>query len=201
MTAARFRKRLGSPEPREGGTVESTVARAAAGLALIMGALLWLGWDAGAAARVLAGVPLALSTLVALAFSGRALYTRSLLVAARLRWPAKGAIVVTSDSPRWRDHIETHWLPRLGDSVVLLNYSQRAHWDDSLPVQLWRAYCEGRRDYVPAVILLRGRRGPLIFGFYRWFDAARRGHPEGLQAMEARLFHELGVEPPSAQPG
>ncbi|MDQ3265679.1 MAG: hypothetical protein M3Y59_18815 [Myxococcota bacterium] len=30
-----------------------------------------------------------------------------------------------------------------------------------------------------------------MYGFFRWFDAAKRGLPEGLRAMEQHLFEQL----------
>jgi len=140
-----------------------------------------------------------LAGVLTLTLLGNWLSQRSLLADAAALWPGKRGVLITSSSPRWAEHIRTHWLPRLGEQFVVLDYSRRSEWGEALEARLWRAFCQGQPDYVPAVILLRGLRPPLIFGFYRWFDAAQREMPEGLQMLEAELFAQLEAPVPEAK--
>jgi len=132
---------------------------------------------------------------------------RSLVFLARTS-PALGSkrgVLVLSDSPVWRPYIEREWLPRLSAHLAVINWSERAAWEETVPVRLWRHFCghaKGgsgfHREFNPAVILLRGLRAPLVYRFYLGFRRAQRGDPEGLARLEEHLFRELGLAPPSA---
>jgi len=53
---------------------------------------------------------------------------------------SKVAVFVCSDSPTWKEYIETLVLPRIADRVVTLNWSQRAQWTArrSIEAQVFR---------------------------------------------------------------
>lgn len=186
MTTSRYQKRLGAPVPRVG--PGGGGAAAAAAFIASAAVLFLMSSRAGMPTAPFAWAPLALALSVGVPVCRRWLRRRYLLRAAAVRWPGKKGLIVVSDSPRVRERLQTEWLPRLGDAFVVFNHSARREARGTLEYSLWRAYCAGHRDYVPAVILLRGSQPPLIFGFYRWLDADKRGHPAGLRALEALLY-------------
>jgi len=45
-------------------------------------------------------------------------------------------VLVYSDSPHWKAHIETQVLPRVASRVVTVNWSSRAAWRNSKPLEV-----------------------------------------------------------------
>ena len=78
------------------------------------------------------------------------------------------AIVVTSSSPLWASHIETHWLRDLPPDILVLNYSDRhnAHGLSHFGWVAHRRFLGDDRDFCPAVIVFRGFRHPTVFRFF-----------------------------------
>ena len=58
------------------------------------------------------------------------------------RWCLNGRYVlfVYSDSPIWHDYVEEHILPRLGESAIVLNWSQRKRWRLTMDVLAFRYF-------------------------------------------------------------
>lgn len=107
----------------------------------------------------------------------------------RLREEEQLGLVIYSDTPLWKSHIEEQWLPRFGTRVAVLNWSERRHWDPTDPlVRLFRGALDMNEDFNPVVILLRSNRRPLLFRFYPAFKHAQFGYPEELQRMERQMF-------------
>ncbi len=123
------------------------------------------------------------------------IYGLLLLLAAWWRWrdsPVVG-ILVLSDSPIWKDHIDREWITRLSDRVVILNWSERRSWTRSLPVCLFNYFCARQENFNPALILLRGIRHPYVYRYYYAFHDAKHGHPEVLQSLEADMFGRVAT--------
>ena len=98
-------------------------------------------------------------------------------------------LLVYSDSPLWKSHIESEWLPRLGSSVAVLNWSERRGWDLTDPlVRLFDGVADADRDFGPIVVMLRKDRRPLLFRFDPAFRNAKFGNREGLEGLERQLF-------------
>ena len=141
-------------------------------------------------------------TLLPLAFwTQYKAYGLVLLLRARSRWrntPICG-ILVYSDSPNWKEYIESSWLSAIAGRVVVLNWSERKSWDKSLPVRLFRYYVTGRwgdyeirqKDINPAFILFRGLRYPHVYRYHQAFRDRKHGHPEALRQLEDRMFAEI----------
>src|SRR5687768_9156538 len=56
----------------------------------------------------------------------------------------KDLLLVTSDSPHWKDYIERHWLPRWGSRAVVINWSERSRWEETRPeIALFRRFKGG----------------------------------------------------------
>ncbi|MGQ0637154.1 MAG: hypothetical protein ACT4QC_21305 [Planctomycetaceae bacterium] len=96
-------------------------------------------------------------------------------------------LFVYSDSPNWRDHIEQHILPRLGERAVVLNWSQRKAWRFSLARMAFRHF-GGSREFNPLAVVFRPFRPTRIFRFWQPLKDSMHGKPEALQRMESEFL-------------
>ena len=125
-----------------------------------------------------------------------AMYTvarESLLLLRARKWAertGRAGVLITSDSPHWRPYIYTNWLPTLGDRVSVLNWSHHAGWRPNVETALFEGFA-GRRNYCPAIIILRCRGRPFVFRFYRAFQARKHGNEAPLRQLEAEAFRIL----------
>lgn len=124
-------------------------------------------------------------------------YGYALLLLAKLQWARQGihGVLVYSNSPHWQSHVERQWLPRLGNLLRTLNWSERNAWRPSLEVRLFRYFVGTQYNFNPAVIVLRGLRWPLVFRFFFAFRDAKHGNNAALQRLEKRLYSELSARP------
>jgi len=98
-------------------------------------------------------------------------------------------LLVYSDSPLWKSHIEEEWLPRFGSRIAVLNWSERRAWDPTDPfVRLFQGAVRAEEDFNPVVILLRKDQRPLLFRFNPAFTNAKYGKREGLETLEKQMF-------------
>ena len=98
-------------------------------------------------------------------------------------------LLVYSDSPLWKSHIEEEWLPRFGSRIAVLNWSERRAWDPTDPlVRLFHGAVRAEEDFNPVVILLRKDQRPLLFRFNPAFTNAKYGKREGLETLEKQMF-------------
>lgn len=81
-------------------------------------------------------------------------------------------VLVYSNSPNWQQYIETHWLPRLAGRLVVLNWSERATWNDRHPLETKLVKGLGDRDFNPAAIILTEPPDPNLLA--RWWRALLR---------------------------
>jgi hypothetical protein len=124
------------------------------------------------------------------------LYGLILLAIVWRRWTPRGVrcLLVCSDSPLWRDHIQTHWLSRIGDAAIVLNWSERASWHSDLRVRVFRRFCGERRNFNPAVVVFRGLREPYVFRFFYAFQEVKANRRQYLETLEAQMFEALGLD-------
>lgn len=96
---------------------------------------------------------------------------------------ARWVVFVTSDSPKWKDHVETEILPRLPAGAVVINRSKP--WSPaSLEGRVFRHF-GGAHDYCPiGLVFERGRR-VRAFRFFDAFGRARQGDASVLQETQA----------------
>jgi hypothetical protein len=106
-------------------------------------------------------------------------------------WCSRGrnVLYVYSDSPIWKDHIESEVIPRCSDRVVILNWSRRKRWRVSLATLLFHHF-GGSKEFNPIAIVFRPFRKRIEFRFWRPFHEWRKGNTQNLKAME-RSFLEL----------
>ena len=105
-------------------------------------------------------------------------------------------LVVYSESPSWEAHVRDTWLPRFGQTAVLLNWTERARWKPSLEVRLFNHFIKSwEHNFNPAVLVLRGFERPLVFRFFYAFQQARHGRTEYLNELEEELFKHISESP------
>lgn len=108
------------------------------------------------------------------------------------RWADKNrrfAIVVTSDSPKWHNHIKENWLARFGEHVSVLNYSLKREWPQNIESKCVNRFTRYRGNH-PIVIIPRKTGEPAVYSFHAAFIAAYHGDDDALRKMEAQLFKE-----------
>jgi hypothetical protein len=155
------------------------------GALIALGALLTMALGPGWSMALIVGL-IAGGILTAIAVS-RIRTRRALNAFRRAFGPlGKDLLLVTSDSPHWKDHIERHWLPRWGRRAVVINWSERSRWDGTRPeIALFRRLKEGL-EYNPLAIVVAPEDYAIV-RFWRPFRDFKHGKPARLDAAEARL--------------
>jgi hypothetical protein len=146
---------------------------------------------AGALVLLLA-LPLMLLGLLALPFlAALDRYRGWRLRAAFLRrWGLEGKVglLVYSNSPHWQAYAEAHWLPRVADRLVILNWSERHRWPATAPLEAAvHRHWAGREEFNPVAIVFPERGPTRVVRFWKAFRDFRHGRPEKLRAAEAEL--------------
>ncbi len=99
-------------------------------------------------------------------------------------------LLVTSDSPKWKDRIGDLWVPRFGSEIKVLNWSQRHCWPKNVESQIFEI-ATGPAEFCPVLIVFREHGLLEVFSFYRALKAANHGYPEALEKMEGLMFQEF----------
>jgi hypothetical protein len=98
-------------------------------------------------------------------------------------------LIVYSDSPHWKEYIESRWIERWRDRVVILNRSD-PHWNARPEATLWRRVA-GRNEHTPTAIVVPDQGRPQIVRFYSAFRENKHGKHalliERERDLEARL--------------
>lgn len=107
-------------------------------------------------------------------------------------WKARSAKVILaySDSPVWKDYIESRWLPAAGDRLELINVSQGQHWKPSLAGLLLEAHMVNmKRPLLPVALIISER--PVLLAFNGSFLDNEAGDDEQLKSKERILARAL----------
>jgi hypothetical protein len=104
-------------------------------------------------------------------------------------WCLRGryVLLVYSDSPVWRGYVQDQILPRLTDCAVVLNWSERRQWRQTLAV-LALHYFGGHREFNPLAVVFRPCRIARLFRFHQPFREFKQGRPEAVENMKEELF-------------
>jgi hypothetical protein len=136
-------------------------------------------------------VPIVLILIVGLLFGalviGRALLFHVLLLAF---WAPRGCRVlfVYSNSPNWQAYCEREILPRLPETAVVLNWSDRKKWPPrALATRLFHAYGGGER-FNPLGIVFRPFKPIRVFRFWQPFRDAKHGKPQELERVKSEFL-------------
>jgi hypothetical protein len=139
------------------------------------------------------------------------------------RWGSEGkrGILVYSNSPHWKAHINQHWLPRVGKYVVVMNWSEKTKWHSTSPLEanVFHRFA-GDREFNPLAIIFPEPRTPLrtlladawrrkdpvallfpntnveVIRFWMAFRDFKHGRRSSLRTAEKKLFDALRVSPP-----
>jgi hypothetical protein len=101
-------------------------------------------------------------------------------------------LFIYSDSPNWKDYIETNILPRLEPHVVTLNWSQRREWQRRNPFEarLFRHWaCE--TEFNPMALVFVPTGAVRDIRFWQAFRDLKHGKDRPLRQAEDILFSEV----------
>jgi hypothetical protein len=98
-------------------------------------------------------------------------------------------VFVYSNSPIWKDYIEREILPHIQDRAVILNWSERRKWKNSLAVLAFR-YFGGYRNFNPMGMVFRPFR---FVKTYRFFEAWKHGNVKTVEEIKREIFEDLEV--------
>jgi hypothetical protein len=97
-------------------------------------------------------------------------------------------LFVYSNSPNWKEHCEREILPRLPETAVVLNWSERKKWPRwRLSTQLYRAYA-GSEEFNPLGVVFRPFKPIRLFAFWKPFRDAKHGKPQKLERLKAEFL-------------
>jgi hypothetical protein len=105
----------------------------------------------------------------------------------------KDLLIVYTDSPHWKAHIESNWVARWPNRTVPLN---RSHpWSRKQPeAVLWLAVA-GIREHTPLAVVIP-RTGRLrVIRFYKAFQESKHGDDTRLRAAEQELENAMSEAP------
>jgi hypothetical protein len=101
-------------------------------------------------------------------------------------------VLVYSDSPKWKAHIEERIIPSLSVPASVLNLSRRSQWARlSLGRYAFRLFA-GDKEYCPIALVFLPARPVRKFRFYRPFVEAKHGKHERLHQVEEQLAKCVG---------
>jgi hypothetical protein len=101
-------------------------------------------------------------------------------------------LFIYSDSPNWKDYVETNILPRLEPHVVTLNWSQRREWQRRKPFEarLFRHWaCE--TEFNPMALVFAPTGVVRDVRFWQAFRDLKHGKDAPLKQAENLLFSEV----------
>lgn len=101
-------------------------------------------------------------------------------------------VFVYSNSPTWQTYIEKEMLPFVRNHAIILNWSERQKWGNSLPVLAFR-YFAGDRNFNPIALVFRRFHFVKIYRFYEAFKQFKHGHSEPVEQVKEELFRALGI--------
>jgi hypothetical protein len=131
-----------------------------------------------------------LSPILIVVLSLYFLWGAILYLAIWLTWRKQFAVFVYSDSPTWKDYIEREILPYIQDDAVILNWSERRNWKNSLAILAFR-YFGGQRNFNPIAIIFRPFRLVKTYRFFEAFQEFKHGDAKKVEEIKKELFDLL----------
>jgi hypothetical protein len=101
-------------------------------------------------------------------------------------------VFVYSDSPTWKEYIESEIIPHIQDRAVILNWSERRNWKNSLAVLAFR-YFGGFRNFNPMGMVFRPFRFVKTYRFFEAFKESKHGNPQRVEHVKEDFFKNLGI--------
>lgn len=101
-------------------------------------------------------------------------------------------VFVYSDSPAWKEYIEREMLPHLRDRAIILNWSERRHWKNSLAVLAFR-YFGGLRNFNPIGLVFRPFHFVNTYRFFEAFKEFKHGNAKKVEEIKGKLFNDVEI--------
>lgn len=143
---------------------------------------------------------LLLPVIVPLAIVGLILHLLNKFVVYLLVWvwwlpQGKDVLYVSSESPIWKDYMETEVLPLVGERAIVLSWSGHSKWPKwSLAARVFRTFGR-RRNFNPMVVLFRPLRRARIFRFLPAFRDRKHGNDASVEQLRRDLTQALYKSP------
>lgn len=103
----------------------------------------------------------------------------------------KDVLYISSDSPIWREYMETEILPLVARRAIILNCSERGTWHSwSFPVRVFRSFGR-RREFNPMVVVFGSFKRAKVFRFYPALTKWKHGDSTMLDQLRADLIRAL----------
>jgi hypothetical protein len=137
-----------------------------------------------------------LPVIVPIAIVGLILHFLNKVVVYMLVWlwwlpRGKDVLYVSSDSPIWKEYMETEVFPLVAERAIVLSWSARSKWPKwSFAVRVFRTFGRGR-DYNPMVVLFRLFRRARIFRFLTAFKERKHGNSASVEQLRRDLTQAL----------
>jgi hypothetical protein len=144
----------------------------------------------------LALIALLLPIILPLAIVGLGLHFLNKVVVYLLVWvwwlpKGKDVLYVSSDSPIWKEYMESEVFPLLAERAIVLSWSARSKWPKwSFAVRVFRTFGSGR-DFNPVVVLFRPFRRARIFRFLPAFQERKHGNSASVEQLRRDLMQAL----------
>lgn len=141
-------------------------------------------------------IVLLLPIILPLAIIGVTLHFLNKIVVYLLVWAwwlprGKDVLYVSSDSPIWKEYMETEVFPLVADRAIVLNWSARNRWPKwSFAVRAFRTFGRGR-DFNPMVVLFRPFRSAKIFRFLPAFREQKHRNSADVEHLRRDLIRAL----------
>lgn len=103
----------------------------------------------------------------------------------------RDVLYVSSDSPIWKDYMETEIFPLVAERAIVLSWSARSRWPKwSFAVRVFRIFGRGR-NFNPMVVLFRPFRRARIFRFLPAFEDRKHGNSASIERLRRDLIQAL----------
>lgn len=125
------------------------------------------------------------------------------------QWKGKYVLLVYSNSRRWQGYFEDKIIPKLQDTAVILNWSERLTWTwaKTLELKIFQHFAGVTRftyeengqiktswsgdDFCPLAVVLKPWWRPKVIRFWEAFKDYKHGKSAKLKAREEELFSVL----------
>jgi hypothetical protein len=101
-------------------------------------------------------------------------------------------IFIYSESPTWKEYIEREILPYVQNRAVILNWSERRHWKNSLAILAFR-YFGGYRNFNPMGMVFRPFHLVKTYRFFEAFRDFKHGNTRTIEEIRKELFSAIGI--------
>jgi hypothetical protein len=99
-------------------------------------------------------------------------------------------VFVYSNSPTWKDYIEAEILPPIRGRAVILNWSERRDWRNTVAVFAFQ-YFGGHRNFNPLGLVVPRFRRAKTYRFFEAFKEFKHGNPEKVEEVKQEFFKKL----------